>query len=85
MNLLPDVAAHYDFAINEQCHIYKECALYRDFTKLGKPVFNIEYAAAYKRNTKNAFTKACAESRSLGINTFVYPQALDGSFIKYCK
>ena len=36
----------FDFAVNEQCVKYKECGLLAPFTKAGKPVFHIEYAAA---------------------------------------
>ncbi|KAF2000690.1 glycoside hydrolase family 114 protein [Amniculicola lignicola CBS 123094] len=32
-----------DFAVNEQCHGYAECAAYKPFTQKNKAVFNIEY------------------------------------------
>lgn len=45
----------FDFAVNEQCHQYRECAMLAPFVDAGKPVFGIEY-----RVTRSEF---CPESR----------------------
>jgi len=37
---------YFDFAVNESCMQWKECGMLRPFTKAGKPVFHVEYAAA---------------------------------------
>ncbi|KAF2109266.1 glycoside hydrolase superfamily, partial [Lophiotrema nucula] len=42
-DLIPDVVDVMAFAINEQCHEYSECDLYKPFTEQNKAVFNIEY------------------------------------------
>ena len=49
---------YFDFAINEQCFQYSECAGYSAFTNAGKAVLNVEYditAASFcpAANTKN--------------------------------
>lgn len=48
----------FDFAINEQCAYYQECALLKPFIKAGKPVFEIEYEV-----TTSSF---CPASTKLG-------------------
>ena len=34
---------YFDFAVNEQCFQYHECAVLQSFVQAGKPVFNVEY------------------------------------------
>lgn len=41
--ILPDVSAQVDFAVNEECAAYGECSDYSDFLASGKAVFNVEY------------------------------------------
>jgi hypothetical protein len=43
VDMIPDVVSSVDFALNEQCHEYGECASYKPFTDQNKAVFNIEY------------------------------------------
>ena len=43
LNLADDLAGEFDFAVNEQCHRYGECAESAPFREPGKPVFNAEY------------------------------------------
>ncbi|KAF2254805.1 glycoside hydrolase family 114 protein, partial [Trematosphaeria pertusa] len=43
IDLIPDVLAVVQFAVNEQCHEYGECDQYKPFTDANKAVFNIEY------------------------------------------
>ena len=43
VDLIPEVVGSVDFAVNEQCHEYEECARYKPFTDQNKAVFNIEY------------------------------------------
>ena len=40
---VPKLAGDYDFAVNEQCFQYRECARLRPFIRAGKAVFNVEY------------------------------------------
>ena len=57
---------HFDYAINEQCFQYHECATnpapgYRAFTRAGKAVFQVEY-----RITRGRF---CDRAAALGTNS----------------
>jgi hypothetical protein len=36
----------FDFAVNESCREYDECAMVSPFIAAGKPVFHVEYATA---------------------------------------
>jgi hypothetical protein len=76
---LSQLAGSFDLAVNEQCNQYSECVGYRAFTSLGKPVFNIEYAAKYVSNTGGARDQLCSSMSALGISTQVLALALDGS------
>jgi hypothetical protein len=51
----------FDFAVNEQCRQYHECAGYRPFLHAGKAVFNAEYDL-----TRSQF---CPQARSLGMSS----------------
>lgn len=80
---LSDLAASFDFAVNEQCNEYSECSGYSVFIKAGKPVFNAEYASAYKKaGTKQ--TALCTASKKLGMHTLVLSEDLDDSFRFSC-
>ena len=80
---LADLVEHFDFAVNEQCHEYKECDGYQAFISHGKPVFNAEYAASYRTNPK-ARAALCADARARGFQTLLLPQELDDSFRYSC-
>jgi len=43
LDIIPDVVDVMQFTVNEQCHEYNECGLYKPFTDQNKAVFNIEY------------------------------------------
>lgn len=43
---IKDLVDDYDFAVNEQCHQYKECDYLKPFVQQGKAVFGIEYNQA---------------------------------------
>ncbi|MCL2345766.1 MAG: endo alpha-1,4 polygalactosaminidase [Desulfobulbus sp.] len=76
------LASDFDFATNESCFRYKECAAYAAFTKQGKPVFQVEYESKYKDIV--ARTALCTSARSQNLRTLVLPQALDDSFRYSC-
>lgn len=40
---IPELLAHFDYAVNEQCFQYDECDNLRMFVEAGKPVFQVEY------------------------------------------
>ncbi len=81
-NDLDQVAAlvdAFDFAVNEQCHEYDECAQLKPFLAAGKPVFVAEYKAAYRTNAGGARDRLCATSRAEGVHTLILAEALDNS------
>ena len=43
MDQVPDLLAHFDWALNEQCFEYDECETLLPFVEAGKAVFNVEY------------------------------------------
>lgn len=43
LDIIPDVLANVQFAVNEQCHEQDECPRYKPFTEKNKAVFQIEY------------------------------------------
>ncbi len=73
------LAPSFEFAVNEQCHEFNECAGYRAFTTLGKPVLNIEYQDRYVKNTDGAFVQLCNESHQEQMYTLVLPLSLAGT------
>ncbi|HPM76936.1 MAG TPA: endo alpha-1,4 polygalactosaminidase [bacterium] len=40
---LDNLVENFDWALNEECHVYDECELYDAFIEAGKAVFNAEY------------------------------------------
>lgn len=80
---IDDLAPFYDFAVNEQCHVLKECVQYRRFSARQKAVFNIEYAERLRSPgpRRDALCRASARQK---IRTLVLPLALDGSFRFAC-
>lgn len=51
----------FDFAVNEECVVYDECAAYRPFVQAGKAVLHVEYSPADP--------EVCALTRGLGLST----------------
>lgn len=78
------LASSFDFAVNEQCHEFDECAAYRAITLLGKPVLNVEYQQRYLHNTDGAFVSLCLTVRSEKLYTLVLPLLLDGTSRMSC-
>ena len=74
----------YDFAVNEQCHQYRECDRLQPFTAAGKPVFNAEYKAKYRDNTDGARDQLCRDSRAADLRTLVLPLKLNDAYRYSC-
>lgn len=81
---LTQLAPYFDFAVNEQCAQYNECAGYSAFTSIGRPVFNVEYAKKYRNNIDGARTTLCNASKAANIRTIVSNLNLDGSVRYSC-
>jgi hypothetical protein len=46
---IPQLVGYFDWALNEQCFQYSECALLTPFSTAGKAVMNIEYSLGVKK------------------------------------
>jgi hypothetical protein len=55
------LAPAFDFAVNEECAAYRECAALRAFTAARKPVFHVEYEVGTAR--------FCPTARTLGFSS----------------
>lgn len=73
----------FDFAINEQCHQYNECAGYAAFTSVGKPVFNAEYKSKWVTSATDR-AAMCSKARAANLRTLVLPLALNNKFRYSC-
>lgn len=74
---------YYDFAVNEQCFEFNECASLSAFIQLNKPVLNTEYLNKYITDT-SARALLCQESLNLYFSTLILPIELDDSFRFSC-
>ncbi|GAA2817663.1 MULTISPECIES: endo alpha-1,4 polygalactosaminidase [Kitasatospora] len=63
--LLPD----FDFAVNEECAQFNECARLSPFVQAGKAVFHVEY--------KLGTEKFCTQSKALGLSSMQKKLELD--------
>lgn len=70
LEILAQVGAAVDWAINEQCVEFNECTAYRSFLAAGKPVFHVEYSGT--------LSKICSKTKPLNISTVKAPLALNG-------
>lgn len=82
-DLIPELIDYYDFAVNEECHIFKECGLYKYFIINNKPVFNIEYDYYYNDNSK--LYNLCFKSKNMKMNTVVTNIKLNGQYYRSCS
>ncbi|KAI0476922.1 glycoside hydrolase superfamily [Xylaria cf. heliscus] len=74
-----------EWAINEECAEYTECADYAPFIKAGKPVFHVEYVEDDDATSVSAskLAKACAADGQSGFSTIVKHYTLD-NWVVYC-
>ena len=63
LDQIPDLVDDFDFAVNEQCAQYGECARLTPFVAAGKAVFHVEYSGPTRR--------FCPESRRLGLSSML--------------
>lgn len=70
VELIPDVHADMDFAVNESCHETNECSSYAPFQDAGKAVFNAEFLLAYQTD-KTAQAELCRRAAAAGLSTIV--------------
>jgi hypothetical protein len=64
-----DLHPYFDFAINEQCFQYQECAALLPFIQSGKAVFNVEYELSTSR--------FCPQAKAMNFNSMKKRYDLD--------
>ncbi|KAK9350932.1 glycoside hydrolase superfamily [Lipomyces doorenjongii] len=65
--IIPKVIGNMQWSVNEQCLAYDECDRYGAFTRVGKPVFHIEYPKGDNTNDNKPVTAA---QKNLVCNNF---------------
>jgi hypothetical protein len=71
VELLPQLAEHFDFAVNESCYQYEECGGYVAMRRQGKPIFIADYRAY------NA--KLCSRAKTSGFRLQFFNLDLKGT------
>ncbi|MEU5951670.1 endo alpha-1,4 polygalactosaminidase [Streptomyces sp. NPDC047525] len=66
---IPQLVKDFDFAVNEECAQYDECASLTPFIKAGKAVLHVEYAVPN--------SEFCAQARRLGLSSMSKKLDLD--------
>ncbi len=74
---VPELVAHFDFAVNEQCHAFDECDALAPFINAGKAVLNAEYDVADP-------AALCAAAERRRFSTLILPLDLDDSSRHSC-
>ncbi len=72
-----DLVGDFDFAINEECFTYSECATLMPFTQAGKAVLQTEYQSGSAANLASKGASICPQSNPLGFSTIIKHLALD--------
>ena len=65
-----DLLDAFDWALNEECAAYDECALLSPFIDSGKAVFNVEYVDD-KAEGANLAAAVCGDALGLGFSTLI--------------
>lgn len=63
LDQIPELVDDFDFAVNEQCAQYDECADLTPFIEAGKAVFHVEYELPT--------SEFCADSRRLRLSSLL--------------
>lgn len=69
LDQVKDLLPYFDWALNEQCFQYRECALLTPFIDAGKAVFNVEYQRQPEQ--------FCAQANALNFNSLAKRVQLD--------
>ena len=69
LELVPSLAARFDFAVVEQCFEYDECERLLPFVRRRKPVYEVEY--------RGRLATLCPKAARLGINSTLASLELD--------
>ncbi len=74
---------YFDFAVNEQCFEYEECAELEVFVNAGKAVFHAEYLPKYQTSEQER-QNLCRQAKQLNFRTLVLNEELDGRYFYSC-
>jgi hypothetical protein len=83
LNQINDLVSYFDFAVNESCFEYSECAALTPFVDNGKAVLNAEYQQKYVDNG-TARNTLCNESLNRQFSTLILPLDLDDRYRFSC-
>jgi hypothetical protein len=83
LNQIKQLVDDFDFAVNEQCFEYSECAQLTPFIQKNKAVLNAEYKQHYVTNPV-ARKALCKQSKALEYSTLILPHNLNDSFRYSC-
>lgn len=83
--VVDDVVGGMQFAVNEQCSQYQECADYRPFVDALKPVFRIEYleGAPEISVVQEKKSSVCGDKDAQGFSTLIKEMDL-GEWVESC-
>lgn len=70
LNQIPDLVDYYDWALNEECADYNECAEYQPFIDAGKAVFHVEYVDEESEG-KTLAESLCFREDIVGFSTLI--------------
>ncbi len=79
LELIPELAGEFDFAISESCFSSDNCEPLLAFRKLGKSAFVIEYT-----NVRRKFDSYCAAAKELGVQLIFKTRSLNGKLHRRC-
>jgi hypothetical protein len=79
-DIVKNVLDQMEWAVNEQCVEYSECAQFQPFIKSGKPVFHIEYPASAPHVTADEKAALCSDTQAQGFSSLLKDMALDNWF-----
>lgn len=88
LSIVDDLTDTVDFAVNEQCHQYKECNAYSGFVAAGKNVFQIEYPKGddinnNKNVSKSTMKAICQDPSAKKFSPVIKNMNVD-TFRQYC-
>jgi hypothetical protein len=69
LDQIPDLLSSFDFALDEQCFQYHECAALLPFVQAGKPVFEVEYELEPRQ--------FCGQANAMNFNALKKALSLD--------
>ena len=75
---------YFDFAVNESCFRFNECARLAPFVDAKKAVFHVEYLSVAEVGS-GELQRVCAQTEPLGFSTLVLPTALNDAYRFSCS